>query len=594
MNQNLNTIKRQVKAGSLLIPVLLGMIGAEAVNAMPPEPYIAPGLLPEPEANLNQVTSVSQLSDVQPTDWAFQALQSLVERYGCIAGYPDGTYKGNRAMTRYEFAAGLSACLDRVNELLASTTANLVTREDVIILQRLQEEFAAELVALRGRITALEARTAELEANQFSTTTKLNAQVFFNLTHAASGDDVRFEAAPGAGATGRFRGARDASGQPLIQTEDDAETTLSGLVWFNFDTSFTGRDKLSMQLAAGNGVSPANQFASAGFFNAFGVPFTDQVAGQVANPNDLILRELFYSFPVTDNVRLTVGPRVNWYRHFDNNRFTFYLFGAGSYNSSGSTQLNTIDRGSGAVLEWDINSQLSFSAAYLGENTEFLASQFGFNTASNAEFGLFGGTNTTTAQLTYSPSNKINLRFIYNHSRIQAYNGQIGGALGEPVPYGYLDAGPGNSIFNPATGQITSGGLKYAAADTFAFNFDWLITQNFGLFGRYAYGITHLEPIDEDVESQSFQIGLAFPNLGKQAALGTLTFLMPMDIISGEEFFASGSGDGGNAYELEASYYFPINDYIALVPAFYTIWNPNNFNSNPAIFIGNLRAQFRF
>ncbi|MGL6284540.1 MAG: hypothetical protein ACRC2J_19215, partial [Microcoleaceae cyanobacterium] len=41
---------------------------------------------------LDQVTSVSQLSDVQPTDWAFQALQSLVERYGCIAGYPDGTY----------------------------------------------------------------------------------------------------------------------------------------------------------------------------------------------------------------------------------------------------------------------------------------------------------------------------------------------------------------------------------------------------------------------------------------------------------------------------------------------------------------------
>ncbi|MBD1846653.1 porin, partial [Cyanobacteria bacterium FACHB-63] len=38
---------------------------------------------------IGQVTSVSQLSDVRPTDWAFQALQSLVERYGCIAGYPD-------------------------------------------------------------------------------------------------------------------------------------------------------------------------------------------------------------------------------------------------------------------------------------------------------------------------------------------------------------------------------------------------------------------------------------------------------------------------------------------------------------------------
>jgi hypothetical protein len=47
-----------------------------------------------------QVTSTSQLSDVQPTDWAFVALQSLVERYGCIAGYPEGTYRGNRRMTR--------------------------------------------------------------------------------------------------------------------------------------------------------------------------------------------------------------------------------------------------------------------------------------------------------------------------------------------------------------------------------------------------------------------------------------------------------------------------------------------------------------
>ncbi|MDJ0676596.1 MAG: iron uptake porin, partial [Calothrix sp. MO_167.B42] len=59
--------------------------------------------------SVSQVTSVSQFSDVQPTDWAFQALQSLVERYGCIAGYPNGTYRGNRALTRYEFAAGLNA-----------------------------------------------------------------------------------------------------------------------------------------------------------------------------------------------------------------------------------------------------------------------------------------------------------------------------------------------------------------------------------------------------------------------------------------------------------------------------------------------------
>jgi hypothetical protein len=125
---------------------------------------------------LAQVTSVSQLSDVQPTDWAFQALQSLVERYGCIAGYPDGTYRGNRALTRYEFAAGLNACLDRVNELIATASTGLVSKEDLATLQRLQEEFGTELATLRGRVDALEATTAELEANQFSTTTKLSAQ----------------------------------------------------------------------------------------------------------------------------------------------------------------------------------------------------------------------------------------------------------------------------------------------------------------------------------------------------------------------------------------------------------------------------------
>ncbi len=94
-------------------------------------------------AEIEQVTSVSQLSDVKPTDWAFQALQSLVERYGCIAGYPDGTYRGNRAMTRYEFAAGLNACLDKVAELITAGTSNLVKKEDLQKLQKLQEEFVA-------------------------------------------------------------------------------------------------------------------------------------------------------------------------------------------------------------------------------------------------------------------------------------------------------------------------------------------------------------------------------------------------------------------------------------------------------------------
>ena len=124
------------------------------------------------QKSVGQVTSVSQLSDVQPTDWAFQALQSLVERYGCIAGYPDGTFKGNRAATRYELAAALNACLDQISDRFA-------IKEDLATVKALQEEFKTELATLKGRVDGLEARTKTLEAQQFSTTTKLSGIAVF-------------------------------------------------------------------------------------------------------------------------------------------------------------------------------------------------------------------------------------------------------------------------------------------------------------------------------------------------------------------------------------------------------------------------------
>jgi hypothetical protein len=189
---------------------------------------------------MEQVTSVSQLTDVKPTDWAFQALQSLVERYGCIVGYPDKTYRGNRLLSRFEFAAGLNACLDRVNELIAAATADLVTKEDLAKLQRLQEEFAAELATLRGRVDALDARTATLETQQFSTTTKLSGLGWFNLSGAWSSGDVRYEGVPGAPVDLRFAGARGTDGAPLVSTTDQAEPTLSFLSWLTLNTSFRG------------------------------------------------------------------------------------------------------------------------------------------------------------------------------------------------------------------------------------------------------------------------------------------------------------------------------------------------------------------
>ena len=44
---------------------------------------------------IGQVLSVDQLSDVSPTDWAYQALSELIQNWNCISGYPDGTFKAS-------------------------------------------------------------------------------------------------------------------------------------------------------------------------------------------------------------------------------------------------------------------------------------------------------------------------------------------------------------------------------------------------------------------------------------------------------------------------------------------------------------------
>ena len=531
----------------------------------------------ENSGGMGQVTDVNQFRDVQPTDWAYEALRGLVERYGCVEGYPDQTYRGSRALTRYEFAAGLFSCLNSIERLIAAGGRGLAP-EDLERLQRLAQEFEAELATLGARVDNLEGRAAFLEDNQFSTTTKLSGNVFLNLTGAAADGDIRAEGLDA------FRSQRNPGGDNVERVIDDnPQITFSNYVFLNFNTSFSGQDNLGVQLVSGNGNSPVNQFVSAGLFNTYGTPFTDQ-KGVIGADNNVVLREAFYEFPILDSVRFVVGSRINWYRYFDNNAFTFFLTGASSFNSSGSTQLNAVDRGSGAVALWDITDFISLRVGYLGESTEFLSSP-PFNTASDPNEGLFGGTNTTTVELDITPIETATLRFIYDRSNINANNGTIGGATSEPI-YGFADDGVGGPVGD-------------ATADTFAFNFDWLITDRFGVFGRYSYGSTNIFPRtpgveDGEINAQSFQAGVAFPDLIKEGALGTFSFAVPFDILDGEELLVSGAGDGGTQYDFELTYFYPVNSNIALVPAFYLIANPNNYDDNPVIYVGNLRMQFSF
>ncbi|MEM9979622.1 MAG: iron uptake porin, partial [Cyanobacteria bacterium P01_D01_bin.2] len=150
---------------------------------------------------LAQVTNVSELDDVLTTDWAYIALTQLVEEYGCIEGYPDRSFRGSQAVSRYEFAAGLESCLATI--LLLTDSLDDTELETV---QRLQEEFATELASIRGRVDTLEADVAELEANQFSTTTKLQGRVFSHLTGVTASGDIQAEG------INVFAAGRDANG----------------------------------------------------------------------------------------------------------------------------------------------------------------------------------------------------------------------------------------------------------------------------------------------------------------------------------------------------------------------------------------------
>ena len=320
--------------------------------------------------SLDQVQSISQFSDVRPGDWSYQALNNLVERYGCVTGYPSGNFKGGQAMTRYEAAALLNSCLDRVTE---------VTDE----LKKLLSEFGNELAVLRGRVNVLEGKVGQLEANQFSTTTKLNG-------------DTRW-------VVGGLSYGGNSKGDYNLLKES---VSLNYDVRLNFDTSFTGKDLLRTQLRAGN-------FGDSGF-GASPTPLTkldanfEQKLGNADGGDVVAIQRLYYKFPVGQDFTVVAGPKVRqddllavWPSVYTSDKIlkVFQYAGApGAYNQV---------LGGGAGAYW--NSQgWSIGASYVAGNADQGDSSTG---------GLMNGNSaaSTTVQIAYTGTN-WNLTGAYNYS----------------------------------------------------------------------------------------------------------------------------------------------------------------------------------
>ena len=314
-----------------------------------------------------QVNALSDLSDVQPTDWYFQALQSLVERYGCIAGYPDGTYRGQRAMTRGEFAAGLNACLDVINQLIAEGLADKVTQDDLAVVQRLQEEFAAELIALKGRVNALEAKTAELEANPLglnATTSKLSVQLISGIFAAT-------------------------------QTSNSSEDTNNVMVPYrlrmNFDTSLTGKDLFRIRV----------QSRQAPNFQNNPVKLQFGTTGCPGSPDaDVCLDDTYYRFhPFNDRVTavfglLSVAPG-------DTFKFTTPF---NALNDFADVPDRTYDDvgGSTLALSWEaIEDRFYLSYGYSANQPDASRNDYGN--------GFFAGATVHAAEAAFTPNDRLML-----------------------------------------------------------------------------------------------------------------------------------------------------------------------------------------
>ena len=244
-------------------------------------------------ASQEQVTSISQFSDVKPTDWAYQALSNLVERYGCVAGYPNGTFKGGQAMTRYEAAALLNACLDRVTE----TTDEL---------KKLMQEFEKELAVLRGRVDGLEAKVGELQATQFSTTTKLSGQATFVVgANTFSGSAIN------TGANTVNRAPNEFTGRSRTPVPLPNATTFNYDVQLTFDTSFTGKDLLRTNLRAGNfGNSVFGGEPHSLGLAELEVAFEEDCGTGVDCGDVVSIDKLFYQWPLGGGITATLGARV--------------------------------------------------------------------------------------------------------------------------------------------------------------------------------------------------------------------------------------------------------------------------------------------
>ncbi len=494
---------------------------------------------------MDQVNSVRELRDVAPGHWAYEALRNLIERYRCIRGYEDGTYRGTNGVNRYEFAVTLNKCLQSIERLIVAweserSGSSPVSSGDLRRIQRLTSEFEAELAILSARVDDLEGKVDFLEDHQFSTTTKLKGEVIFTLA-SAFGEDRAARINPTPGTVGQI----------------DDNITLSDRVRLNFDTSFTGKDRLRTRLQAGN------------FVNLRDATNTDsaRLGHDAEGGNNIELNELVYHFPVGDKTRIYVGAN-----DFSiNDVFPVlnpYLASSGSGALARFGRRNSLvhraPAGAGAAIQHKFNKQFKVSALYLTTSNDAA------NPASGE--GLFNGTYSAGVQLDIAPTENWDLSLTYLRSFQTGNDVNLSGSTGSRNarrPFGENDT----------------------EVNHFGINTNYKVSDRFNVGGWF--GLVDAQEVEANNSATiiNWSVNLAFPDLGKDGNVGGIIFGQPATVTSAN---GAAQADPDTAFHIEALYKYKVSKNISVTPGVYVILNPESNSNNDTIVVGAVRTTFKF
>jgi hypothetical protein len=511
----------------------------------------------ENQNKIDQVTNVNQLRDVSPTDWAYEALRSLVDRYGCIAGYPNQTYRGSQPLSRYEFAAGLNSCLNQIERLIASQ--GTVGQEDLETIERLNQEFEAELATIGGRVDELESRTAVLEDNQFSTTTKLAGEAIFGIASVFGG-----------------------SNQELIdETGDDdidSETVFGYRTRLELESSFTGEDLLFTRLSTGNFPEFSEETGT----------FQGELAFAEPADSDLGLEVLFYQRPIGANTNVLIGAAG---LAADDIADTVSILdgdgASGAISAFGTRSPIYLPPGeTGLGIIHSFGDKLEFSAGYLAGE------------ASDPEdgAGLFNGSYSALGQLTITPFDRLTVALTY----VNAFNQSDTGVGSDLANIKSLTAaGEEADPLDPGVfeGGVPTSSNSYGAQFSFALS-DRIVIGGWG-------GLSKVRTLDEfaadgqlvgrgSQDIWNWAATLAFPDLGKEGSLGGIIVGMEPWVAESSIDVEGFDDDAETSLHAEAFYQYQLNDNIAITPGVIYVNNPDNNEDNDDLFIGTLRTTFTF